>query len=123
MSTRGRSGLSVCGIIAITHAAQFALRPIGRLQRTTSTEPFHQVRHPDERSPLAHDDLGILGPTVRPLWGNGANGLIINLQQQTPAIAGVPLAHAGELLTAQGMKRMSHPHKVRRCEGNICIRN
>jgi hypothetical protein len=115
------------GIFAITHAAQFALRPIGRLQRITSAEPldqsseFHQVRHPEERSPLAHDDLRVLGNKVRPLRGNRANGLIINLQQKPPAIAVVPFTQAGELLSAEGMERMSYPHKARRCEGSICI--
>ncbi len=119
---RGHSRPSVSGIFAITYAAQFALRPIGPLQRVTSAEPFyqssefHQVRDPEERPLLAHDDLRILGKKVRPLWGNRANGLIINLQQKTPAIAAIPIAHPVELLSAQGMKRMSHPHKVRRCE-------
>ncbi len=116
-----------CGIFTITPAAQFALRPIGRLQRITSAEPldhsseFHQVRHPEERSPLAHDDLRVLGNKVRPLRGNRANGLIINLQQKPPAIAVVPFTQAGELLSAEGMERMSYPHKTRRCEGSICI--
>ena len=119
--------LSNGGIFTITHAAQFSLHPIGRLQRITSAEPlnqsseFHQVRHPEERSPLAHDDLRVLGNNVRPLRGNRANGLIINLQQKPPAIAVVPFAQAGELLSAEGMERMSYPHKARRCKGSICI--
>jgi hypothetical protein len=118
---------STGGIFAITPAAQFALRPMGRLQRITSAEPldqsseFHQVRHPEERSPLTHDDLRVLGNKVRPLRGNRANGLIINLQQKPPAIAVVPFTQAGELLSAEGMERMSYPHKARRCEGSICI--
>ena len=120
---------STGGIFTLTPAAQFALRAIGRLQRITSAEPldqsseFHQVRHPEERSPLAHDDLRVLGNKVRPLRGNRANGLIINLQQKPPAIAVVPFAQAGELLSAEGMERMSYPHKARRCEGSICILN
>jgi len=118
---------STGGILTLTPAAQFALRPIGRLQRITSAEPldqsneFHQVRHPEDRSPLAHDDLRVLGNKVRSLRGNRANGLIINLQQKPPAIAVVPFTQAGELLSAEGMERMSYPHKARRCEGSICI--
>jgi hypothetical protein len=120
---------SISGIFAITHAAQFALRLIGRFQRITSAEPFYQssefqqVRHPKERSPLAHDDLRILGNKVRPLWGNRANDLIVNLQQKPPAIAVIPLTHTGELSSTEGMERMSHPHKTRGCEGSSCIQD
>lgn len=118
---------STGGIVTITLAAQFALRPIGRLPRILSAEPLdqsselHQVRHPEERSPLAQDDLRVLGNKVRPLRGNRAKGLIITLQQKPPAIAVVPFPQAGELPSAEGMERMSYPHKVRRCEGSICI--
>jgi hypothetical protein len=78
-------GPNVSGIFTITYAAQFALRAIRRLPRMTAAEPFdqasefHQVRHPEERTLPAHDDLGIRGRKIRPLWGNRANGLIINL--------------------------------------------
>lgn len=115
------------GIFLLTSAAQFALHLIGRLQRITSAEPFyessefHQVRHPQKRPLLAHHDLRIRGHKVRPLRGNRANGLTINLQQKPPAVAVVPLAQARELLSAEGMERMGHPHKARRCEGSICI--
>ncbi len=117
------------GIVTITDAAQFALRPIRRLPRITSAElfhqssEFHQVRHPEERSLPAHDELRILGKKVRPLGRNRANGLVIHLQQKTPARAVIPLAHAGELLPAEGMERMSHSHKARRCEGSVCIQD
>jgi hypothetical protein len=117
----------VSGIIAITHAAQFALRSIGRLQRTTSTEPFyqpsefHQVRHPENCSPLAQNELWILGGNVRPLWGDCATGLVIDSQQKTHAMAVVPSTQAEEFLSAKGMEGMSHLHKVRRYERKICI--
>lgn len=117
------------GIFVVTHAAQFALRPIGCLPRTTSAEPFyqpsefHQVRHPEKRSPLAQDELRIRDGNVRPLWWDRATGLVIDLQQKTHAIAVVPSTQAGELLSAKGMERMSHPHKVRRYERKMCIRN
>jgi hypothetical protein len=117
----------VSGIINITYAAQFALRSIGRLQRTASTEPFyqpsqfHQVRHPENRSPLAQDEFRILGGNVRPLWRDRATGLVIDLQQKTHAIAVVPSTQAEEFLSAKGMEGMSHLHKVRRYERKICI--
>ena len=82
---------------------------------------FHQVRHPENRSPLAQNELRILGGNVRPLWRDRATGLVIDLQQKTHAVAVVPRTQAGELLSAQGMERMSHPHKVRRYERKICI--
>ena len=117
------------GIFIITHAAQSALRPIGRLQRTTSTDPFyqpselHQVRYPEKRSLLAQDELRIRGKKIRPLRGNRANGLVIDLKQKAPAIPVVPIAQPGELLSAEGMERMSHPHKPRGSDGRICIRD
>jgi hypothetical protein len=126
---RGHGRPSICGIFIITHAAQFTLRLIGHLPRIPPAEPFyqssecHQVRHPEKRSPLAHDDLRILGTKVRPLWGNRANDLIINLQQKPPAIAVIPLTHTGELSSTEGMERMSHPHKTRGCEGSSCIQD
>jgi len=82
---------------------------------------FHQVRQPEQCSPLAHDDLRIRGNKVRPLRGDRANDLIINLQQKPSAVAVIPLAHPGELLSTQRMKRMSYPHKARRCERSVCI--
>ncbi len=84
---------------------------------------FYQVRQPEECSPLAHDDLRIRGNKVRPLRGNRAHDLIFNLQQKPSAVAVIPLAHTDELSSAEGMERMSHPHKVRRCEGRICIQD
>ena len=72
---------------------------------------------------LAHYDLRIRGNEIRPLWRYRANALIINLQQQPGAIAVKPLAHTGELLSAEWMERMRDPHKARRCKRSICILN
>lgn len=121
------SGSSPSGIFSLTPAAEFALRLISRLHRTTSTESFyqsselHEIRDAEERAPAAHDDLRIGGNEVSPLRRHGANSTVINLEQQTPAIAGMPLAHAGELPSAVGMERMRDPDKARRYEGNTCI--
>ena len=42
---------------------------------------FHQVGDAQERTPLAHDHLRIGSGEVRPLRGNGADSLVIDLQQ------------------------------------------
>ena len=72
-------------IFPLTHAAQFPLRLISRLRRTTSAEPFYQpgelyeIRDAEEGPLPAHDDLRIGGSEVRPLWGHGADDPVINL--------------------------------------------
>ncbi len=61
------------GIFIVTHAAQFPLRLISRLQRVVSAELFyqssqlHEIREAEEGALLAHDDLRIRGNEVRPL--------------------------------------------------------
>jgi hypothetical protein len=82
---------------------------------------FHQVRHAEERALLAHDHLRIWRNEVCPLRRNGADALAIDLQEQASSRAVVPLAHANQLLSAQGVKRMRDAHKARRCDRSICI--
>jgi hypothetical protein len=94
---------------------------------STPAEPLHQspelhpVRHAEQRALLAHDHLRIWRNEVSPLRRNGADALAIDLQEQASSRAVVPLAHANQLLSAQGVKRMRDPHKVRRWNRNICI--
>jgi hypothetical protein len=57
------------------------------------------------------------------LRGNGANGLITDLQKKPPAVSRVPLAHADERLSAKWMERMRHAHKECRSDRRVCILN
>jgi hypothetical protein len=41
---------------------------------------FDQIRHAEERSVLAHDDLWVKSNEVRPLRRNRADGLVIDPQ-------------------------------------------
>ena len=51
---------------------------------------------------------------IRPLLGNRADGLLIDLQQETLSVSVVSLTHANELLAAEWMKRMQNANKMRR---------
>lgn len=82
---------------------------------------LQQVRHAEERALLAQDHLRIRRNEVGPLWRNGTHGLAIDPQEEASPIAGVPLAHAHQLLSAQRVKRMGDAHKARRCDRSIRI--
>jgi hypothetical protein len=84
---------------------------------------FQKIRHAEERTMLAYDHLRVRSNQVRPLWRNRADRRIIDLQQKTPSRPVVPLAHAGELLAAEWMKRMRDAHKTRRGGRNTCTLN
>ena len=73
-----------------------------------------QIRHAEERTVLAYDDFRIRGGKIRPLRQNRADSHLVNLQQQTPAVNVVALAHADELIAAQWMKWVRDAYKTRR---------
>jgi hypothetical protein len=52
---------------------------------------------------------------------NGANGSIIDAQQQPLAGAVIAFANAGELTARQRMERMGYADKLRRSSGKACI--
>jgi hypothetical protein len=96
-------------------------------RQTTSFEAIHQAREFQQvnyakyRPLLAHDNLRIWSDNIGPLRRNGANGMIVDLQQQSHPIPVVPLAHARQLPSAKRVERMSDAHKTRRWNRSICI--
>ena len=118
---------AVCGVFSLTLAAEFTLHTICLLQRITSAQliyqpcEFQQIRHAEERTLRADDDLRIRSHEIRPLRWNRADGRLIDLQQESSARPVVPLAHARELLAAERMEWVRDAHKARRCDCNTCI--
>ena len=112
-----RSRDDLCGVFILTHAAQFTLHVI-RLNRggvasaeaSYQSSEFHQVHNAEQCAPLAHDDLRVRGDEVCPLRCNGANGLIIDPQEEPHAVPVVSLTHAGELLSAEWMERVRYTY-------------
>jgi hypothetical protein len=116
-----------CDVFSLTSAAEFPLHLIGLLPRITFAQlldqpgEFQQIRHAEERTLRAEDELRIRHRAIRPLRGNSTHGRLIDLQQEPSAIPGVPLAYARELLAAERMEWMRDAHKTRRCACNTCI--
>ena len=84
---------------------------------------FEEVREAHERTPFAHRNLQLGGNQVRPLRRHGANGQLINLQQEPLAVAVEALAYADQLPPAERMERMRDAYKACRSDGNACIPN
>lgn len=101
----------------------FWLNPLScaSVETTHEAGQFHEVRDTQEPAPFTHDDLRIRGNQICPLRSHRANGRIVDLQQQSLAVAVVALAHAGELLSAERVERMRYAYKARRSGGNVCI--
>jgi len=109
---------NTCGVIVLTHAAEFALHLIWHLQRVASAESLyqsselHQVRNAEERALPTQGDLRLRSNEVRPLRWNRANAAPIDIEQKAPAIAVEPLAYADQLPPGQWMVWMRHTHKA-----------
>lgn len=116
-----------CGIFRFTFAAEFTLRTVLPFRRLTPGElidqprKVQQIRHPEQRSMLAQDDLRIRSDQIRPLLRNRADRSIIYLQQQTPSIRVAPLPNTSELFATKWVERMRDAHKTRRCDRSTCI--
>jgi hypothetical protein len=110
-----------CGVFSLTLAAEFPLHAICRLHRITSAKllyqpgEFQQIRHAEERTPLADDNLRIRRDEIRPLRWNRADSRIIDAQQEPSARTVVPLAHAHKLLAAERMEWVRDAYKTRHC--------
>jgi hypothetical protein len=115
-----------CGVFSLTLAAEFPLHTVCRLHRIASAQllyqpgEFQQIRHAEERTLLADDDLRVRSNEIRPLRWNRADGSIIDAQQETSSITVVPLAHASELFAAEWMEWVRDAHKTRRCDRSAC---
>jgi len=112
---------AVCGVFSLTLAAEFTLHTLCLLHRITSAQliyqpcEFQQIRHAEERTPLADDTLRIRRDEIRPLRWNRADSRLIDAQQEPSAIPVVPLAHARKLLAAERMEWVRDAHKTRHC--------
>jgi len=109
---------STCGVFLFTRAAKLTLRIVWLLPRITLAEliyqafEFQQIRHPEERTILAYDDLRIGSNEIRPLRRNRANRDIIDPEQETSSVTVVSLAHASDLPAAERMERMRYPYPL-----------
>ncbi len=117
-----------CGIVILTSAAQFTLRPISGLLRIHSAQPFYQscefykIRNPEECALPSYDYLWIGLSEIRPLWGNGKDSrVVMNLKQEPLTGTVTPLTHPGELSPAERMEGVSNSHKARRSDVSVCI--
>lgn len=128
----GATGISTasperhCGVVPLTSAPQFTLRPRRRPCRLPLKEPIdqggqiEQVRHTHDGSVASHNDLRIGRHDVGPLLRNGAHPVAIGCQQQPTAVPVRSLTDAHEFLTGEGMERMGHAHKARRDNRTGC---
>jgi hypothetical protein len=84
LARNNRFAVSTCGVVSFTTAAKLTLRIIWLLPRITLAEliyqafEFQQIRHAEERTILAYDDLRIGSNEIRPLRRNRADGDIID---------------------------------------------
>jgi hypothetical protein len=81
---------------------------------------FQQIRHAEERTILAYDDLGIGSNEIRPVRRNRAHRDIIDPEQETSSVTVVSLAHASDLPAAERMERMGDAHKTHRWDRSTC---
>ena len=81
---------------------------------------FQQIRHAEERTILAYDDLRIGSNEIRPLRRNRADRDIIDSEQETSSVTVVSLAHASDLPAAERMERMRDAHKMHRWDRSTC---
>ena len=110
-----------CGEIGLTHL--WLLSRITLAELIYQAFEFQQIRHAEERTILAYDDLRIGSNDIRPLRRNRADRDIIDPEQETSSVTVVALAHTSELLATERMERMRDPHKTHGCDRNICIRD
>lgn len=82
---------------------------------------FQQIRHAEERTVMAENDLRVRGHKIRPLRRNRAESPILSLQQQTPSLSVASLADVSERPPMEGMKRMRNADKTCRCGRRTCI--
>jgi len=100
---------SICGIIYITHLRPALLFDQARHQ----AGELEQIGDTEQPPALPDDDLGLGADDVGPLPWHRAELTVVDAQQQPRPVPDVPLADADEPLSAQGMERVGHAHKMR----------
>ena len=97
------------GVICLTASGAATLfdqagHQVGELQ---------QIGHAIQRAPPAKDKLGVSRHDVGPLRWHRADVVAVDTEQQPRPVAIVPLADAGELQSAERVKRVGDAHKAR----------
>jgi hypothetical protein len=109
-----------CGVFSLTTAAKLTLRIVWLLPQIRLPELIYQafevqqIRHAEERTILAYDDLRIGSNEIPPLRRNRADRDIIDPDQETSSVTVVSLADASDLPAAERMERTRDAHKMRR---------
>jgi hypothetical protein len=70
---------------------------------------------------LSHENFRIRRGDVGPLRRNGANGSVVDAQQESLAGPVIAFPDADKLPAAEGMEGMGYPDKMRRSGGSVCI--
>ena len=126
LAFRNQVNAFTCGVFSFTNAAKLTLRIVWSLPRITLAElvyqafEFQQIRHAEERTILAYDDLRIGSNEIRPLRRNRAHRDIIDSEQETSSVTVVSLTHASDLPAAERMERMRDAHKTHRWDRRTC---
>jgi hypothetical protein len=81
---------------------------------------FHQVRDPEQRAALPHDNLGIGSDDVGPLRRNRTDCAVVEAQQQTPAGSIKSLADTNGTAAAKRVEGVGYNNTLRGSEGNAC---
>ena len=81
----------------------------------------HQVRNPEQRTSLPHNDFRIRRGNVGPFRRNGANSSVVDAQQETLAGAVIAFTNTDELPAAERVERVGYTDKLRRSGGKVCI--
>jgi hypothetical protein len=82
---------------------------------------FHQVRDPEQRAALPHENLRIGSDSVGPLRRNRTECAVIKAQQQAPSGSVVSFADADGRPSAERMKGVGYKNMLRGSEGNACF--
>ena len=97
------------------------MRPPPRRKLLDKTGQPHKIDNPKKRPPAPHDDLGIRGRSVGPLWGNRANCAVVDAQQEPLAGPVMAFADADEPPVGERMEGVGHADKLRRSDGKVCF--
>lgn len=117
----------IFGVISHTIATQFALHIVGLLFRSASPETSNQplklqeIIDAEVSACAAKHHLDIRSGEVGPLGRNGAKCAIVDLEQESDAVAVVALADADEELATERVERMGNTDKTRCWGGRPCI--
>ena len=92
-----------------------------RRQARHKTGEFHQVHNSEQRPPLSHKDFRIRRSNVGPMRRNGANGSVVQTQQESLTRPVIAFADSDEPPASERMEGMSYADKMRSSRGNVRI--